>query len=52
MCEIFFKLQAQANPRPGVKHQAAEARAAVIFLLTSWNIPYKRSYERTKNDKI
>ena len=25
------RLQAQARPRPGVKHHAAEARAAVIF---------------------
>ena len=39
------RLQAQARPRPGFKHQAAEARATVIFLLTAWNIPYKRKLE-------
>ena len=40
-----LQAQAQAHPRPGVKHHAAEARATVIFLLTAWNIPYKRKLE-------
>ena len=46
-----LQAQAQARPRPGVKHHAAEARAAVIFLLTAHKILYIKNYERIKNEK-
>ena len=37
---FLYRLQAQALPRPGFKHHAAEARATVIFLLTAQKILY------------
>ena len=46
--KFFNRLQAQADPGPGRTHTAAEARATVIFLLTTHKILYKRNLERIK----